>query len=83
MSYKIFPTKEFSADFNKLKDRKSQEIIKKKLEKVAQDPTRYKRLHYDLKGSFRVRIGPFRIVYSVIEEKKEMWLEKIVFDHKY
>ncbi|MBI4162580.1 MAG: type II toxin-antitoxin system RelE/ParE family toxin [Candidatus Aenigmarchaeota archaeon] len=83
MGYKILPTKEFSADFNKLRDKRTQDAIKKKIEKVAEDPTRYKRLHYDLKGSFRIRIGSFRIVYSVIEEKKEMWLEKIIFDHRY
>ena len=83
MSYKILPTKEFSTDFNKLKDRKTKDIIKRKIEKVSEDPTRYKRLHYDLKGSYRIRIGSFRIVYSLIEEKQEMWLEKIVFDHKY
>jgi len=37
MPYEIFPTKEFSADFNKLKDRKTQDSIKKKIEKVAEN----------------------------------------------
>jgi len=83
MSYKILPTKQFSNDFKKIKDRKMQESIKNKIEEVSNDPTRCKRLHYDLKGSFRIRIGPFRIIYSIDEKNKEMYLEKIVFRHKY
>lgn len=83
MPYKILPTQQFTKDFNKLKDRRIQDAIKKKIEKVAEDPTRYKRLHYDLKGSFRIRLGPFRIIYSVDEQKQEIYLEKMVFDHRY
>ena len=83
MPYKILATKQFAEDFKKLKDKKVQETIKSKMEEVSQDPIRYKRLHYNLKGSFRVRIGPFRILYSVDESKKELYLEKIVFGHRY
>ena len=83
MSYKILPTKQFSTDFEKLKYKKTQETIKKKIVEVSKDPTRYKRLHYELKGSFRIRIGAYRIIYSVDESKKELYLEKVVFDHKY
>jgi mRNA-degrading endonuclease RelE of RelBE toxin-antitoxin system len=83
MSYKILPTKQFSIDFRKLRDKKTQETIKKKIEEVSKNPLRYKRLHYELKGSFRIRIGPYRIIYSADESKKEMYLEKIIFDHKY
>ena len=83
MHYKILPTKQFSIDFKKLRDKKAKGTIKKKIEEVREDPTRYKRLHYELKGSFRIRIGPYRIIYSIDESKKEMYLEKIVFNHKY
>ena len=83
MSYKILPTRQFSIDFKKLKEKKDQEAVKKKIEEVSKDPTRYKRLHYDLKGSFRIRVGPSRIIYSIDTSKAEMYLEKIVFDHKY
>ena len=83
MRYNILPTKQFSVDYNKLKDKNTQETIKKKIENVSEDPTRHKRLHYELKDSFRIRIGPYRIIYSIDESKKEMYLEKIVFDHKY
>ena len=83
MSYKILPTKQYSIDFKKLRDKKTKGKIKKKIEEVSEDPTRYKRLHYELKGSFRIRIGSYRIIYSIDESEKEMYLEKIVFEHKY
>ena len=82
MSYKILPTKEFSKDFKKI-DKQFKERIKKKVEEIAQDPTRYKHLHYDLKGSCRLWIGKLRIVFSYNSDKKELYLEKIVFGHNY
>lgn len=82
MSYKILPTKEFSKDFKKL-DNQLQVRIKKKIEEVAEEPMRFKHLHYDLKGSCRLWIGKLRIIFSYNEEKQELYLEKIVFGHKY
>jgi len=82
MSYKILPTKEFSRDFKKL-DKPFQDRIKKKMEEVSEDPERYKHLYYDLKGSCRIRIGKLRIIYSYNTQLKEIYLEKIVFGHKY
>lgn len=82
MSYSILPTKEFQKDFNKL-DRNFQDRIKKKLEEVAENPERYKHLHYDLRGSCRLWIGKLRIVFSYDGARNELYLEKIVFGHKY
>ena len=82
MNYKILPTKEFSKDFKKL-DNQLQNRTKKKIEDIAEDPTRYKHLHYDLSGSCRLWIGKLRIIFSYDEDKKELYLEKIVFGHKY
>ena len=82
MSYKILPTKEFSKDFKKL-DKAFQERIKNKIEEVKENPERYKHLHYDLSGSNRLWIGKLRIIFSYNIEKKEPYLEKIVFGHKY
>ena len=50
MSYNILPTKQFSKDFKRIKDKKFERAIKGKIEEVSQDPERYKRLHYELKG---------------------------------
>ena len=53
MHYKILPTREFSKDFQKL-EQEIKERIRRKVEEVAIDPTRYKHLHYNLKGSSRL-----------------------------
>ena len=82
MTYKILPTREFSKDFKKI-DPQFQKRIKIKAQEISEDPSRYKHLHYDLKGSCRVRIGKLRIIFSYNSEKKELYLEKIVFDHDY
>jgi len=82
INYKILPTKEFSNDFKKL-DGSVKGRIKLKIEEVSQDPTRYKHLSYDLKGSCRIRIGKLRIIFSYSEKLMELYLEKIVFDHQY
>ncbi len=82
MHYKILPTKQFSKDFKKL-DKQLQQQTKKKIEDAAEDPTRYKQLHYELKGSCRLRLGKVRIIFSYNEEKKEIYLEKIVIGHRY
>ena len=82
MSYRIFSTKEFAKDFTKLENQ-IQIRIKKKIDEVAEDPTIYKHLHYDLKGSCRLRIGKLRVIFSYDINKIEVYLEKIVFDHNY
>ena len=82
MIYKILLTKEFYKDFKKI-DGQLQDRIKKKIEEISEDPTRYKHLHYDLKGSCRLWIGKLRIIFSYDINKKEFYLEKIVFGHKY
>jgi len=64
-------------------DKSVQERIKKKIEEVAENPERYKHLHYDLAGSCRIWIGKLRVVYSYDIQLKEMYLEKIIFGHKY
>lgn len=82
MNYKLLPTKEFSKDFQKL-EKANKERIKKKFNEVSKNPERYKHLHYDLKDSCRIRIGKLRVIFSYSKELKELYLENIVFDHKY
>lgn len=60
-----------------------QDRIKAKVEEVAENPERYKHLHYDLGSSSRIWIGKLRIVFSYDRNKQELYLEKIVFGHKY
>ena len=82
MKFKVIPTQQFAKDFKKIKDEEVKKAIKNKVDEVSYNPNRYKRLHYNLKGSFRIR-GSYRIVYSTNIELNEMYLEKIVFGHKY
>lgn len=82
MSYKIVPTKEFEKDFKKL-DKNIQTQIKDKFEKVAENPERFKHLRFDFKGSCRIWIGKLRVVFSYDIKRQELYLEQIVFGHKY
>ena len=82
MIYKILPTKEFERDFNKL-DKFFQNRITKKIDEVAENTERYKHLRYDLIGSCRLRIGKLRVTYSYDVDKKELYLENIIFGHDY
>ena len=82
MNYKILATKEFEGDFAKL-DKFFQDRIKKKFEEVAENPERYKHLHTPLQGYCRIRIGKLRILFSYDTGAKILYLEKIVFGHKY
>ena len=82
MSYKILPTEEFKKDFKKI-DPNFQERIKRKIGEGADTPERYKHLRLDLKNFCRLRIGKLRIIFRYEIQKQELYLEKIVFDHKY
>ncbi len=82
MTYRILPTKEFAKDFKKL-DTNFKKRIKNKIGEVAKDPSRYKKLHYNLNKSLRIRIGKLRIIFSYNKNKKELYLEKVIFGHRY
>jgi len=82
MSYKILPTKEFEKDFKKLDSHIKEKIIKK-IDEVVENPLRYKHLHYELKGSCRLWIDKLRVIFSYNSIKQELYLEKIIFGHKY
>ncbi len=83
MTYKILPTKEFSKDFKRIKDTRAKQALINKIEEAANNPERFKKLHYTLRGSYRLRVMRYRIIYSIDKKKKEMYLEKIVFGHRY
>ena len=82
MPYKILPTKEFEKDFKKI-ELFMQERIKKKFNEVAENPERYKHMHPPLNDYCRIRIEKLRIIFSYDIEKKILYLEKVVFGHRY
>ncbi len=82
MNYKILPTRQFEKDFKKL-DFSIQKRIANKINEIAIDPARYKRLLHSLNKFSRVRIDKYRIIFDYDSTKKELYLRKIVFDHNY
>jgi len=46
------------------------EKISKAIEALKQNPYIGKKLHGQLAGSFRLRIGDFRIVYDILNDEK-------------
>ena len=82
MNYKIVPTKEFEKDFLKL-DKNLQTRIIKKINEAAEDPTRYKHMKYPWNNYCRVRIEKLRVIFRYDTKKQSLYLNKIVFGHKY
>ena len=82
MKYKIFPTKQFEKDFKKL-DNSIQKRVINKVNEVAENPTRFKHLLHALSNSCRLWVDKYRIIFSYDINKKELYLERIVFSHRY
>ncbi len=82
MSYEIFSSRQFEKDFRKL-NLNFQDKIKKKFKEVAKNPVRYKHMHPPLNKYCRIRIEKLRIIFSYNIEKHIVYLEKIVFSHRY
>jgi len=58
--------------FKKLlrKDRKQLEALNKKIEQILADPYQYKPLKHPLEGLRRVHVGPFVLIYEVVENSR-------------
>ncbi len=70
--YEIEFLKEAYEEFKRL-DRPVQELIKKKLEILAQNPEALKNNIKPLKGKYsrlyRLRVGNYRVIYRIYQEK--------------
>jgi mRNA-degrading endonuclease RelE of RelBE toxin-antitoxin system len=82
MTYEIIPTNDFISDFKKL-DSHLQKKIKKKFDEVAENPVRYKHMSPPWNNYCRIRIEKLRIIFRYNVETKKLYLNKIVFKHKY
>lgn len=71
--YEIQVTNRFKKDFQALEN-KLKDSIKKELEILKTNPYSCKRLHGNLKGFFSMRIGKYRIVYTIDEKSKTVIL---------
>lgn len=69
MSYKLIYTKSAVADINNL-DNVAKNRIRKKLESFQKDPLYYsKKLTSSSLGSYRFRVGNYRIIFDLDKEK--------------
>jgi mRNA-degrading endonuclease RelE of RelBE toxin-antitoxin system len=82
MTYKIKASKTFEKDFKKL-NLNIQSKIKEKFREVSENPKRYKHMHPPMNNYCRIRIEKLRILFSYNIEKQILYLEKIIFRHKY
>ncbi len=70
MITKIIFTKEFDSNYKRLtqKNRALKEKVKKKIEKIAENPETGVPKRYNLKGARGVHVNPFVITYVIIRD---------------
>lgn len=73
MGYEIIFAPAFKRDLKNL-DNETKERLAAALERLATEPYLGKGLTGSLKGLFSLRIGIYRLLYSIIEGKKQLLL---------
>jgi mRNA interferase RelE/StbE len=77
MNYKIEYLDEVFDQLVKIPKNIRQTIVKAINERLSADPYRFRPLVCNLKGFFRMRVGDYRIIYRVEEEKVTVLIVKI------
>ncbi|RLI74657.1 type II toxin-antitoxin system RelE/ParE family toxin [Archaeoglobales archaeon] len=82
MPYKIIATPEFEKAFKDLtkKDKPLAEKLAKAIKKLSEIPYSGKPLSYEYSGCRSLHVGKYRIIYTIKEDKKEIWL--IFVEHR-
>ncbi len=77
--YRIQTTDEFEKRFEKLTKRNKalMELFAKAILKLKENPYVGKPLSYDLKGFWSLRVGKYRVIYEIDEERKLVILRLI------
>ena len=81
MSYEVVLTDSFLKELNKLKSKSIEEQVLFKLQEFEENPERNKRLQYDLKNYYRIRVGKLRVLYTILSNR--VYVEVLVSGHKY
>jgi len=71
----LYLTKTFQKRFSKL-PKTIQNKIETALKEIYLDPNSGKRLLGELEGEFLLRVGTYRIIYC-IDEQKNIWIETV------
>jgi len=75
--YKVEATPRFRKMLRKLK-REAQHRTLKKLKELETKPRSFKRLRGPLVGRYAVRIGDYRVIYTIDEDKTRVILHTVV-----
>jgi len=84
LPYKSIFTRNFTKEFDKLPKNVKERIVEA-LEKAAENPYIGTKLRGKLEGSWRWRIGKYRIIYLIDEKEKatvflDVGLRKIIYE---
>jgi len=75
--YRVETTPRFRKMLSKLR-REAQYRILKKLKELETKPRSFKRLHGPLAGRYVVRIGDYRVIYTIDEDELRVTLHTVV-----
>ena len=70
-NYRLVSTKEFLKNLERLDKRINQRIISS-IEDLPRNPFLGKHLRGELKGMYSLRVGEYRVVYSIDERNREL-----------
>jgi addiction module RelE/StbE family toxin len=68
----------FDKDFKKIRDKSLRQKVRKAINKILRNPAVGKPLKYAFKGERTVHVKPYRIIYSLFEDK----LVLLRFEHR-
>ena len=80
MSYLIIFSPTAARQCEKLKDKKLKERIASALEYLANEPFQGKALKAEFKGCYSYRIGDYRIIYTLLRDRRILSVMRI--DHR-
>ncbi len=75
--YKVLFDKRVLKDLRKIDKQHQKQIIEVIEEKLAKDPYIGKRLLGDLSGLYRYRMGKYRIIYAIYDDRVEIEVIKV------
>ena len=75
---RIIPTDKFEKDVRKLGDKRTKERIDAEVKRIRENPEVGKPLGYGLKGERSVRISPYRLIYTRVDNS----LILLRFEHR-
>ena len=67
--YSLQLSKRFDRDFSKL-DKKARDRAISKLKEISENPRVGKPLKGRLKGLYSARVGDYRVIYQILDEKR-------------